>query len=384
MKNYAWKEYFASAGETRRYLEDVCAEHDILGNFVFNKDVTGAVWNEQKAVWEVGTTSREDGQTETIEANFLWSAVGLFATPSIPDIKGLKDYKGAAFHSADWDHSVSLGGKRVALIGTGSTGTQMTPGLGKMAKQLAVFQRTPNWISGFSPSFSLSGSYRFRQCPWATIATPSARLRAFSSTACPSTGTGKYLQPWRCRADMTRSRYCYAAHVAAQQLQWMQTYDREWIKNGGRINERNDKARENLVAYIKQKTEATPGLFEKVLPKHSPLVRRLVVDNSHEGKGFYDTIQMPHVELVTERIDHFDEKGIVTADGKRREFDVVVLAGGFKTSHYFHPAKYVGRGGATFAEEWKKDGARSYLGLTNPGFPNFASFYGVGRTQAFD
>jgi 4-hydroxyacetophenone monooxygenase len=159
--------------------------------------------------------------------------------------------------------------------------------------------------------------------------------------------------------------------VTSQQLQYLQDFDSEWQAKGGVISERNDLVRKNLTEYVVSKAKGIPGLLEKILPKHAPLVRRLVVDN-----GFYDMLRRDNVELVTDKIEKFTDKGIKSADGVEREFDIVVLGTGFKVTKYFWPCKYVGRNGASMEELWKKDGPRSYLGLVTPGFPNFFSFYG--------
>jgi 4-hydroxyacetophenone monooxygenase len=338
VKNYPWSEYFASAGETRQYLDDVAERYQVKDHFYFNREVVSAVWHEDTSEWEL-TVQHADGHTETMWCNAIVSGSGLFATPNKePNIKGYKDYKRPTFHTAKWDHSVDYRDKRIALLGTGSTGTQLAPALAREAKSLTVYQRTPNWImnmDGYRDLIDEYARYVFDNMP--------------------------YYWNW----------YCYSSHITSQQLQHLQSYDREWQAKGGIINERNDKAREALTEYIKSKAEGVPGLLEKILPKHAPLVRRLVVDN-----GFYDMLQRDNVELVTDTIDTFTETGIKTADGKEREFDIVVLGTGFKTSQYFFPCKYVGRDGATMEELWKKDGARSYLGLVMPGFPNFFSFYG--------
>ncbi|OCK73501.1 FAD/NAD(P)-binding domain-containing protein [Lepidopterella palustris CBS 459.81] len=338
VKNYPWTEYFASAGETRQYLERVAERYQVKDHFYFNREVVSAVWHEDTSEWEL-TVQHADGHSESIRCNAIVSGSGLFATPNKePNIKGYKDYKRPIFHTAQWDHSVDYRDKRIALLGTGSTGTQLAPALACAAKSLTIYQRTPNWImnmDGYRERIDEYARYIFDNMP--------------------------YYWNW----------YCYSSHVTSQQLQHLQPYDRDWQAKGGIINERNDKVREALTEYIQSKAKGVPGLLEKILPKHAPLVRRLVVDN-----GFYDILRRDNVELVTDTIDTFTETGIKTVDGKEREFDLVVLGTGFKTSQYFWPCKYVGRDGATMEELWKKDGARSYLGLVIPGFPNFFSFYG--------
>ncbi|EXJ71202.1 uncharacterized protein A1O5_06196 [Cladophialophora psammophila CBS 110553] len=337
VKNYPWTEYFASAGETRNYLKNVAERYHVRDHFHFNREVVSAVWHEDESEWEL-TVKVTDGDTETIKCNAVVSGSGLFATPNKPNIKGIKDYKRPVFHTAHWDHSVDYRNKRVALLGTGSTGTQLAPTVASEAKSLTVYQRTPNWImnmDGYRARTDGHVRYMFDHMP--------------------------YYWNW----------YCYSSHVTSQQLQYLQKYDRDWQAKGGLINERNDIVRRNLTEYITSKAKGIPGLLEKILPKHAPLVRRLVVDN-----GFYDMLRRDNVGLVTEDIDTFTETGIKTADGVEREFDLVILGTGFKVQQYFWPCKYVGRNGATLEELWKKDGPRSYLGLVIPGFPNFFSFYG--------
>ncbi|KAH7142197.1 hypothetical protein EDB81DRAFT_899807 [Dactylonectria macrodidyma] len=337
VKNYPWSEYFATAGETRKYLEDVAEQYQVKDRFFFNREVVSAIWDEDASEWEL-TIKHGDGHTETLRCNAVVSGTGLFATPNLPSIKGIEDFKKPIFHTAKWDHSVDYSNKRVALLGTGSTGTQLASIVASKAKSLTVYQRTPNWImklDGYQTLIDEHVRYIFDRMP--------------------------YYWNW----------YCYSAHVAAQQLQHLQNYDKEWQAKGGDINERNDLARKNLTDYIKSKAEGIPGLLEKILPKHAPLVRRLVVDN-----GFYDMLREENNELVDDEIESFSEAGIKTANGVEREHDVVILGTGFKVSEYFWPAKYVGRDGATTKELWSKDGPRSYLGLVMPGFPNFFIFYG--------
>ncbi|KAF5017648.1 hypothetical protein F66182_10398 [Fusarium sp. NRRL 66182] len=337
VKNYPWSEYFARAEETRRYLDHVAERYKVKDHFYFHREVVSAVWHQESSLWEL-TVNHSNGETETIMCNAIVSGSGLFATPNLPKFPGLDTFKGHVFHTAKWDHSVDYRNKRVALVGTGSTGTQLASKVAFESKEFTVFQRTPNWImhlDGYGAKIDDHVRYVFNNMP--------------------------YYWNW----------FCYSAHVASQQLQYLQTHDEDWKAKGGLINERNDLARQNLTDYIKSKAEGIPGLLEKILPDYPPLVRRLVVDN-----GFYDMLRRENVKLVAEDIDRFTEKGIRSASGEDHEFDIVILGTGFKVSDYFWPCTYVGRNGITLKDLWNKDGPRSYLGLTMPGFPNFFSLYG--------
>lgn len=336
-KNYPWKEFFASRDETQQYLDHVATKHGVKDNFLFDREIVAARWDEARSLW-VLTIRHADGREETEETNVIISGSGLFNQPNMPDIPGIANFKGPIFHTAQWDHSVEYRNKRAALIGTGSTGTQLAPSLARECESLAIYQRTPNWIMAME-------NYR---------AAVQDEVRWMFDTM-------PYYWNW----------HCYAAFFTGQQLQGLQTYDPEWQAKGGGVNERNDGVRANLVDYIRSKVGDVPELFEKLVPKHAPLVRRLVVDN-----GFYDALRRDNVELVTEGIETITPNGIKTVDGVERNFDLIVLGAGFKVSEYLWPVNYVGRDGATLEKSWKKDGARAYLGITMPGFPNLFVFYG--------
>jgi 4-hydroxyacetophenone monooxygenase len=337
-KNYKWPEFFAARQDTLDYLEHVATKHGIKDNFQFNKEVAAATWDESTSTWKVTLKSKLTGEEEIVTSNAVISATGLFSTPNLPDIPGITDFKGHIFHTTAWDHSVDYKDLRIAVIGTGSTGAQLLPNLGRVAKNLAVYQRTPNWIvtiEGYRAPVPENLNWMFDHMP--------------------------YYWNW----------YCYAAYFRSLDLAAIQVKDEEYEGKGGKVNERNDGVRDALTKFITQKMAAKPELIKKLVPTYPPLVRRLVMDN-----GFYDTLLQDNVELVTDSIERITEKGILTKDGKEREFDLIVLAGGFKTSKYFFPTVYTGKNGITLEQLWKKDGARTYLGMVMPGFPNFFSLYG--------
>ncbi|MFN3387574.1 MAG: flavin-containing monooxygenase [Allosphingosinicella sp.] len=336
-KNYPWTEFFAARDETKRYLNHVAERHGILPDFQFDTEVVAARWDEENALWHA-TLRHKDGSEEEVSANVIISGSGLFSTPNEPDLPGAKSFTGAMFHTAKWDHGFDYAGKRVALIGTGSSGTQLMPAIAKAAEHLTVYQRTANWImklEGYRAPVSREARWLFDNMP--------------------------YYWNW----------YCYASFDTAMHLQDMQTYDRDYRARTGGINKRNDDVKQALTDYLKSKLGEDSELFRKCLPEYPPLARRLVVDN-----GFYDHLLQDNVDLVTDKIERITPKGILSADGEEREFDLIVVGAGFQTSRYLHPVNYVGRGGMTLDKAWEKDGARSYLGIAMPDFPNLFMFYG--------
>ena len=155
------------------------------------------------------------------------------------------------------------------------------------------------------------------------------------------------------------------------QVQRVQDVDPAWEAKGGQVNEKNALLRQRLTDFIRSEVGDRDDLFEKLVPKYPPMGRRLVIDNA-----FYKTLLQPNVDLVTTGIRAVNATGIVTNDGKQHDHDLIVLGAGFKVSQYLWPVTYTGRGGLTAEKAWSKDGARAYLSITMPDFPNFFMFYG--------
>ena len=244
------------------------------------------------------------------------------------------------FHSTAWNHGYDYSGKRVAVVGTGSTGSQLVHGVAEKAESLTIFQRTPNWVTGIP-------GYRNRVEPekrWLLDNMPG------------------YAQ-W----------YSYSHHISQLQMQAFHRIDRDWQAKGGLINEKNDQLREGLKSFIRKQVGDRDDLYEKLVPDFAPISRRLVVDN-----GFYRTLVRPNVTLETSGIDRFTATGIIDNKGVERSFDLVVLCAGFKVSQYLWPVDYVGRDGIRLQDNWAPDGARAHMTMTMPGFPNFFMLNGPG------
>ena len=337
INNYPWKSYFASRDELKDYIDHVVDSFELRPRIELQTKLTHARWNEARRRWDV-TIERHNGRTEIFETNILLSAAGLFSTPKLPDIPDIGTYRGAMFHTTAWDHGIDPAGKRIAVIGTGSTGSQLMPALARQAAHLTVFQRTPNWVTpmrGYRDAVSPEQRWLFDTMP--------------------------FYSNW----------YRYSQYVAQLQNLNFHELDEHWRAGGGMINSHNDRLRTSLTDYIRRKVGTRPDLLAKLIPQYAPLARRLVVDN-----GWYDALLRENVELVTEGIERFTETGIVTRDGRERTFDMVVLGAGFEVSRYLWPATYEGRDGATLEELWAKDGGRAHLTMSLPGFPNFFMLYG--------
>ena len=337
IKNYPWKSYFATRDELKDYIDHVVDTYGIRNRIETQTTLKGARWDGAARRWALEII-RPDGTIEACLSNVVISAAGLFSTPNLPDIPGIHDFRGKIFHTTAWDHTYNYAGKRVALIGTGSTGSQLMPALARQAGQLDVYQRTPNWVTPVR-------GYHDR-------VTPEKRWLL---------DTMPHYANW----------YGYSHHLAQMQSQHLHRIDPDWVAGGGRINPHNDKLRSGLERYIRRKLGDRHDLIAKLTPDYAPMARRLVVDN-----GWFDTLLRNNVELITEGIDHFSQTGIVAKDGVERDYDLVVLGAGFKVSQYLWPVDYIGRDDATLADLWDEDGARAYLTVALPGFPNFFMLYG--------
>jgi len=326
---YPWKNFYPTQQELLEYVNFIVDKHELRDTISLDTEILEAHWNETDAKWHL-QAKRADGTRIDYQSNFFISASGQFLKPNVPTLPGIDRFKGQVFHSTAWDHSYDYSGKRVAVVGTGSTGAQMVRGLAESAAAVTVFQRSPN-------SISLMPNYR-EQIPdplrWLINNMPG------------------YLN-W----------HIFSQHIAQARMDGMNEIDAEWVENGGQFNERNDQLRETV--------SGDEDLYEKLVPDYAPLARRPVVDND-----FYKTLTKDHVDLVVGSIESFTEYGVVASDGVEREFDLVVLAAGFDVEAFLWPVSYTGRNDATLGDLWDKDGPRAYLTAMLPGFPNFAMMYG--------
>jgi len=250
------------------------------------------------------------------------AASGVLHHPRIPEIPGMDAFKGRLFHSARWDHSVPLDGKRIAVIGNGSTGVQIVSALAKRAGKLEHFQRTAQWIMPIDYGyFTEEERAAFRADPELL-----ARVMDFEG---------------------------YAAAVEQYTQAIIDT-------NSAGAKEMAKACLDNLENSIKD-----PVLKEKLRPDHLPLCYRLVW-----SPDYYQAIQHPNAELVTEGIERIEAGGIRTRDGKLHELDIIVLATGFHADRFMRPMQITGRDGSTLESLWANK-PRAYYAITLPEFPNF-------------
>lgn len=335
-KEHRWSEYFGRGAEVREYLDNVSKKFGVYENTQFNSDLKQASWDDDRNLW-VLEIETPDG-VHTLETRVLVSAQGTFANARIPQFEGRDEFPGEILHPSQWPADTDLAGKRVAVIGNGSTGVQLLSAIAAEADHVHVIQRTPQWISP--------------RANYGAPIEPEIRwlLDNFSG----------YWNWWRYMS--------IAVHFGTHGFIKL---DEDWIAKGGKVNAMSDQLRADLTEYIKVQTDGDQELIDQLIPDYAPFSRRPVVDN-----GWYKSLTRDNVELVTDGIARLTPKGIELADGRELEIDVLVTATGFEVAKYLWPADYQGADGTSIHDFWSEDGPRAYLGMMVPNYPNFFMLYG--------
>ncbi len=313
--NPEWSHRFARGDEIQAYFERVADKYGLASAIRFNSAVTAAHYDEAECLWQV-----ETAQGDHLQADFLISATGILHHPALPDIKGREQFRGASFHTAEWDHSVDLKGKRIGVIGTGSTACQAIPELVKVGGKVSVFQRTPQWI----------------------VNVPD---RDYSEQ-----------QKQKCRRNpglMHRLRRLYTLSV-------------EQIFSKAVTGHKLQHAFVSLMCKLNLwRSVKDPVLRAKLTPDYKVGCKRLIANGS-----FYEAIQQPNAELVTEGIDNIEAQGVRTVDGRLHELDVLVYSTGFHPFNFMRPMHMTGKGGRHIDDAWAEK-VQAYRSLFIPDFPNF-------------
>jgi len=311
--NPEWSHRFSPGGEIQAYFEGVARKHGVDRRIRFGDEVTRCEFRGGR--WHLETKS---GHRD--EADVMIAATGVLHHPNLPDIAGLSDFEGALFHSARWDHAVALDGRRIGVVGTGSTAVQIVSALVDRVAKLSMFQRTAQWVMPQeNPAYSEAERAEFRRDPEA--------LRAL----------------YRNLSELFSQSFSNAVvDAGSPQMKLIE-----------------DACRLNLEQSVRD-----PELREKLRPSYRAACKRLVI-----SPDFYQAIQRPNAELVTAGIERVETGGVRTRDGRLHELDVLVLATGFRADRFMRPTEVVGRGGRRLDDAWSERPV-AYLSISIPGFPN--------------
>ena len=344
-----WTEFFAQQPELAKYFRDVMQRRGIEPHIRFETEVVGMDWDDEAGTWTVHTRS-VDGTEDRLTARAVISAVGQLNRPSVPDIKGMNDFTGAAFHSSNWDHSVDHRGKKVALIGAGATGFQIAPTIAPEVEQLTVLQRTAQWMFP-NPNYHAKVGDGFR---WALRHLPYYG-RWFRFLIYWPSGHDGGLAGARVDPDYRDPN----------------SGDQQPAVSAG-----NELTRQMFTSWIESQVGEDKELLAKVIPDYPATGKRTLQDNG----SWLTALKRDNVELVRDSIDHIDATGIVTSSGKRYEADIIVYATGFHTNRMLWPMSINSRED-NLGQRWG-DAPTAYLGITIPGFPNLFCMYGPGTNLA--
>ncbi|WP_236982475.1 MULTISPECIES: flavin-containing monooxygenase [Mycobacterium] len=357
-QEWDWTEKYATQAEILRYLNWVADRLDLRRDIVFNTRVVSAVFDEAALRWTVSTDTGE-----VFTARFCLMATGPLSDAMIPDFPGLDTFAGEVYHTAHWPHEpVDFAGKRVAVIGTGSSGIQSIPIIGEQAAQLYVFQRTPN--------FSVpAGNKPLTPQELAEIKADYGERRRLSWR---SGGGSPHIT-----ADRPTMEFSADERRAA--------FEKRWQLGGVLYSKTFPDQMTDLVAneearrFYEEKVRAViddPALADKLIPNDHPIGTKRICTDSN----YFQTFNKPNVTLVSVRdtpIESVDATGINTTES-HYDLDMIVFATGFDAlTGALAKIDIVGRDGLSLRDSWAH-GPRTYLGLGIDGFPNLFVISGPG------
>ncbi|MGE0419149.1 MAG: flavin-containing monooxygenase [Acetobacteraceae bacterium] len=357
-QEWKWPETFSAQPDILRYANFVADRLDLRRDIQFNTKVTDATFDEATHRWTVRTD-----KGDVVSCQHFVMATGCLSSARRPDFKGADSFKGATYHTGHWPHhKVDFTGLRVGVIGTGSSAIQAIPVIAKEAKEVFVFQRTPNFSI---PSRNRPMTEDYEQS-WKSVY-PQRRAEA------KLTRNGVLANPNDISAlevdDETRQRM-FEERWKSGGTTFMAVFN-DLITNQASNDQAAEFVRNKIRSIVKD-----PATAELLAPKSHPIgTKRICVDTN-----YYETYNLPHVHLIDVRdapIQEITSNGLITG-GKEYEFDVLVYATGFDAmTGALTGVNIVGRNGETLAQKWEA-GPRTYLGLMSAGFPNMFMITGPG------
>ncbi|WP_084612373.1 flavin-containing monooxygenase [Thermocrispum municipale] len=316
--NPTWSSRFSPQAEIQQYMRGLVDKYRLRPKIRFGCEVSSATFDEATNTWRI------DAGGTTIVANVFVPATGQLSRPKLPDLPGLDEFTGPSFHSAQWDHSVDLTGKRVAVIGTGASAVQFVPAIQPHVAHMTVFQRSAPWI----------------------LPRPEVQYRKWHHTLF------KLVPPVRLAERFGFWLLCEVISLGLVDAPWM----RPLISQ---------------IALRKLRKEVPdPELRGKLTPDYAAGCKRGLFSDD-----YLPTFSKPNVSLETTSIERVEPNGVRTADGTLHEADVIIYATGFRATEFLGPITVRGAGGRDLAEVWR-DGAFAYKGMSVPGFPNMFLMYG--------
>lgn len=356
--NYHWNDEYVKQPEVLGYLNHVVDRHDLRKHMRFNTQLLSANWNNSDQRWRITVTG-----DKVLTSKYLVTGLGLLSKQNYPDIPGIDSYQGAMHHTAKWPKDFSVDGKRVGVIGCGSTGVQVITDIGRKVKTLTCFQRHPQYSV---PSGDKKMTSEYRQWindNWDDI---------FHQVRNSITAFG-----------FKESTISYH-DVSPDERE--RIFQENWDKGNGfrfMFGGFNDiasdpEANEGACDFIRRKIDQIvkdPDKARKLKP-HDVYARRPLCDgNASNGEKYFEQFNRPNVDIVHLKetpITQIESKGIRTSDGTLHELDVIIFATGFDAVEGNYTRVNIhGRNDLSLKNAWEEDGPTAYLGVCMPEFPNF-------------
>ena len=316
--NPNWSRVFSPGYEIQAYMQNAAKEEGILPHIDFNTNMDKAQWDEEQGRWLIST------HKGVYRSQFLITGTGHLADEAFPKIDGLDTFTGAKFHSARWDHSISLENKRIGVVGTGASAIQIVPEMAKIASQLVVFQRTPAYIiPRFERDYTEGEKRMFARCP-------------------------ETLEDLRSELFWVQEN-TFAQRRAVPQF----------------LNMGKQMALKHLENQVKDKE-----LRDKLTPKYEPGCKRVLISNT-----FYPALQQPNVTLETSALTSTHGNIAKAASGAEYELDALIFATGFEATEPPYANLVYGKKGISLSEHWSQ-GMQAFDSVSVAGFPNLFSING--------
>jgi cation diffusion facilitator CzcD-associated flavoprotein CzcO len=323
-RKFDWSRSHARQPELQKYIQTVVDEQGIRSKICLKTAVVSVAWDVPRQQQAVTLSTGE-----IVFADLVVSAIGQLNHPRYPSWPGLDDFAGPKFHTARWDHGCDLTGKRVAVVGTGSTASQVVPAIAPIVDRLFLFQREPGWVLP-------KGDVDFD--------------------------------------EKQRAAYLSAGRVAHQWNRWQRFIEIQRGMIRGKAFRPETKLframNKMCLDYIESVFAERPELRDAVTPRYPFSGKRLILNGD-----FYPALLRDNVELVPHAVTRVTRTGVVDSSGHETPVDVLVMATGFQPANFLSTMSVTGKTGETLQERWRGE-ATAFLGMSVPGFPNFLMMYG--------
>jgi cation diffusion facilitator CzcD-associated flavoprotein CzcO len=318
--NPDWPRLFSSQPQILEYLINVVNRNDLRKHIQFESDIVEQEFIEAEGLWKI-----TDRKGRVTHVKMMIMAPGPLNRVKFPNIKGIETFKGKHFHSAEWDTTYSLKGKRVAVIGTGASAVQIVPNIADEVADMTVFQRTAAWIgTRFDRPFSKEQKEKFRNRP-------------------------------------------FSQKLMREFIYWFLEFRGLMMVGNKRVH--NFFTKQSLKKLEKEVKD--PEVRKKLTPDYALGCKRILVSDD-----YWPTFNRPNVHLVTDSITEIKEHSIVTADGKEHEVDAIIFSTGFEAAEIHTDAKLYGLNKRELFTEWLEKGLNAFHGTTVSGYPNLAFVLG--------